>query len=115
MNYSTDFIDYHRAKMGLSREEYTAYYLSAMVSENKIKTFEQFSLNEEDKSRSDGFIPATLRREFEDFKEGTEISVDALDYSNSGKDDLVVSYVDSSDEMIRIPKGLIELEDGEGI
>ena len=115
MNYSTDFIDYHRAKMGLSREEYTAYYPYAMVSENKIKTFEQFSLNEEDKSRSDGFIPAPLRKEFEDFKEGTLISVDAREYSNAGKDDLVVSYVDSSDEMIRIPKGLIELEDGEGI
>jgi len=113
MNRITDFIDFHSSMMGMSREEYTAYYLS----ENRgTKTFEQFSINEEDeKSRSDGFVPAKIRRDFEDFNAGTEIAIDALDYSKAGKDDLVASYLESSDEMIRIPKFLIELEDGEGI
>ena len=60
-------------------------------------------------------IPATIKRDFEDFKAGTKIAIDALDYSKAGKDDLIVSYLESSDEMIRIPKMLIELEDGEGI
>lgn len=106
------FIDWHRATMGMSVEEYTAFYLS---ESNNIKTFEQFSLNEEDKSRSDGFVPAKLRRDFEDLKADTAIAVDALDYSKAGKDDLVVCYLDSSDEMVRLKKAMIELEDGEGV
>ena len=113
MKVLRDFIDFHCEAMGLSREEYAAYYLS----EGKgAKTFEQFSINEEEeKTRSEGFIPATIKRDFEDFKAGTKIAIDALDYSKAGKDDLIVSYLESSDEMIRIPKMLIELEDGEGI
>ena len=115
MDITKDFIDYHRAKMGLTREEYTAYYLSAMVSENKTKNFEQFTINEDDKTRSDGFVPATLKRDFEDIPAGTELNADALDYAQAAKDDLVVCYLESSDEMIRVPKYIIELEDGEGI
>jgi len=113
MKVLRDFIDFHCEAMGLSREEYAAYYLSEGTSS---KTFEQFSINEEEeKTRSEGFVPATIKRDFEDFKAGTKIAIDALDYSKAGKDDLIVSYLESSDEMIRIPKMLIELEDGEGI
>ena len=115
MHIDKDFIDYHRAKMGLTREEYAAYYLSAMVSEKRTKNFEQFSINEDDKTRSDGFVLATLKRDFEEMPAGTEITADALDYAQAAKDDLVVCYIESSDEMIRVPKYLIELEDGEGI
>ena len=112
MRRLVDFIDFHRSLMGVSRDEYSAYFLS---ESNKTKNFEQFSINEEDKSRSDGYVPATLKRDFEELKAGTEIAADALDYSNAGRDDLIVCYVTSSDEMIRVPKYLIELEDGEGI
>lgn len=111
MNIIRDFIDYHRSKMGLTREEYSAYYLS----EKSTKNFEQFLINEDDRSRSEGFVPATLKREFEKIAAGTEINADALDYAQAAKDDLVVCYVESSDDMIRVPKYLIELEDGEGI
>ena len=65
MKVLRDFIDFHCEAMGLSREEYAAYYLS----EGKgAKTFEQFSINEEEKkSRSEGFVPATIKRDFENF------------------------------------------------
>jgi hypothetical protein len=80
---------------------------------NYIKTFEQFSINEEDTSRSNGYVPGTLKREFEDMPEGTELSIDALSYSQSANDDLVICFV--NDDMIRVPKSRLELEDGEGI
>jgi hypothetical protein len=80
---------------------------------NYIKTFEQFSINEEDTSRSNGYVPGTLKREFEGMPEGTELSIDALSYSQSANDDLVICFV--NDDMIRVPKSRLELEEGEGI
>jgi len=80
---------------------------------NYIKTFEQFSINEEDTSRSNGYVPGALKREFEDMPEGTELSIDALSYSQSANDDLVICFV--NDDMFRVPKSRLELEDGEGI
>lgn len=81
---------------------------------NYIKTFEQFSINEEDTSRSNGYVPGTLKREFEDMPAGAELSIDALSYSQSANDDLVICFV-NDDDMVRIPKSRLELEDGEGI
>lgn len=80
---------------------------------NNIKTFEQFVVNEEDTSRSNGYVPGSLKREFEDMPEGAELSIDALSYSQSANDDLVICFV--NDDMIRVPKSRLELEDGEGI
>lgn len=80
---------------------------------NYIKTFEQFSINEEDTSRSNGYVPGALKREFEDMPAGTGLSIDALSYSQSANDDLVICFV--NDDMIRVPKSRLELEDGEGI
>jgi len=80
---------------------------------HNIKTFEQFVINEEDTSRSNGYVPGSLKREFEDMPEGTELSIDALSYSQSANDDLVICFV--NDDMIRVPKSRLELEDGEGI
>ena len=80
---------------------------------NYIKTFEQFSINEEDTSRSNGYVPGLLRSEFEDMPVGTGVSIDALSYTQSANDDLVVCFV--NDDMIRIPKSKLELEEGEGI
>jgi len=54
-----------------------------------------------------------LKIEFEDMPEGTELSIDALSYSQSANDDLVICFV--NDDMIRVPKSRLELEDGEGI
>ena len=80
---------------------------------NNIKTFEQFSINEEETTRSNGYVPGTLRREFEDMPAGTELSIDALSYSQSANDDLVICFV--NDDMIRVPKSRLQLEEGEGI
>lgn len=80
---------------------------------NNIKTFEQFLIKEEDTSRSNGYVPGSLKREFEEMPEGTELSIDALSYSQSANDDLVICFV--NDDMIRVPKSRLELEDGEGI
>lgn len=80
---------------------------------NNIKTFEQFSLNEEEVTRSNGYVPGTLTRDFEDMVKGTEVSIDALSYTQSANDDLVICFV--NDDMIRIPKSKLELEEGEGI
>lgn len=106
-----DFIDWYAETMGMTREEYVAY---CMTESRHIENFEQFSLNEEDKSRSEGYIPAKLKRDFEDLKAGAELSADALDYSSAAKDDLVVCYT-GNDKMVRIPKAIVELQDGEGI
>ena len=81
---------------------------------NNIKTFEQFLIKEEDTSRSNGYVPGTLKREFEQMPAGTELSIDALSYSQSANDDLVICFV-SDDDMVRIPKSRLELEEGEGI
>jgi len=81
---------------------------------NYIKTFEQFSINEEDTSRSNGYVAGALKRECEDMPEGTELSIDALSYSQSANDDLVICFV-NDDDMIRVPKSRLELEEGEGI
>lgn len=108
MSIITDFIDFHRSKMGLTREEYSAYFLS----ENQTKRFEQF-INEETKSRSEGYVPAVVKREVEGIPAGTEISIDALDYSSAAKDDLVICYIEG--EMVRLPKFSVELQDGEGV
>ena len=80
---------------------------------NNIKTFEQFSVNEEDTSRSNGYVPGSIKREFDNMPAGTELSIDALSYSQSANDDLVICFV--NDDMIRVPKSRLELEDGEGI
>ena len=79
-----------------------------------IKTFEQFSMNEEDTSRSNGYVPGTLKRDFEDMTAGTEVSIDALSYSQAANDDLVICFA-NEDDMVRIPKARLELKDGEGI
>ena len=80
-----------------------------------LKTFEQFIINEEDTSRSDGYVPGFLNREWEGLAADTELSIDALGYSQAGSDDLVVCFVNSTDNLVRIPKSKLELENGEGI
>lgn len=80
-----------------------------------IKTFEQFVINEEEISRSTGYVPGSLKKEFENLPAGTKVSIDALNYSQSANDDLVICFTDSNENMLRVPKSKLELEDGEGI
>tara|TARA_R110000772_G_scaffold65007_2_gene145149 strand:- start:1670 stop:1915 length:246 start_codon:yes stop_codon:yes gene_type:complete len=78
-----------------------------------FKTFEQFSINEKEMKRSDGYVPGTLKREYEGMAEDAPVSIDALSYSQAASDDLVICFV--NDEMIRIPKSKLNLEEGEGV
>lgn len=81
---------------------------------NNIKTFEQFSMNEEDTSRSNGYVPGILSMDSDELTAGTEVSIDALSYSQAANDDLVICFV-NDDDMVRVPKARLELKDGEGI
>jgi hypothetical protein len=109
-----NYIDWHRVTMGMTREEYSSFFLSESKVKN-ITTFNQFSLNEEGFDRSDGFVPGILTREYEGLPADTVIYIDAIDYSKSASEDLIVCYADNSDEIIRIPKKIITLKEGEGI
>tara|TARA_R110000796_G_scaffold138577_13_gene254690 strand:- start:1326 stop:1748 length:423 start_codon:yes stop_codon:yes gene_type:complete len=115
-----DYINWQKVTMGMTREEYAAFFLSEGRTEDSVKniiTLNQFVLNEETKDvgRSDGFVPGIITREYEGLAADTIIYIDALDYSKSAGDDLIVCYTDGSDEMIRIPKKIITLQEGEGI
>ena len=61
--------------------------------------------------RSDGYITATLKKQLENITAGTELKVDALEYTAAAKDALLTVFV--NDEPVRIEKFLIELPSGE--
>lgn len=61
--------------------------------------------------RSDGYITATLKKQLENLTAGTELKVDALEYTAAAKDALLTVFV--NDEPVRIEKFLIELPSGE--
>jgi hypothetical protein len=106
-----DYIDWHRVTMGMSRAEYAAFFMS---ESSNVKMFNEFSLDEST-SRSDGFVPGIISDEFEDLSINTEVYIDALDYSNSASDDLIVCYIEGSEKLLRVPKANLQLQDGEGI
>lgn len=64
-------------------------------------------------NRGDGYITATLRREYENLPAGTELKIDAVEYTGAGKDDLLTVFV--NDEPLRVEKYRIELPSGEAI
>jgi len=101
------------------KESHTSIKEESMFKTRKfvhIKAFEQFMIKEEDTSRSDGYVPGYLSFEWEGMPEGTELAIDALGYPQAGNDDLVVCFLNSEDEdLLRVPKSKLELEQGEGI
>ena len=80
-------------------------------------TGEAEETNEEEAvvDRQDGFVPATLKYEVGEFAEGTEIRVDAEDYTTSGQDESVTVFVKDSEKPIKINKRDILLADGETV
>lgn len=106
-----NYLDWHRTIMGMSRNEYAASFMS---ESGNIKNFNEFSLNETN-SRSDGFVPGITVGEIENLPANTEVYIDALDYSNSGDDDLIVCYIKNNEKLIRVPKVNLQLREGEGI
>ena len=65
--------------------------------------------------RGDGFVPATLKYEVGEFAEGTEIQVDAEDYTTSGQDESITVFIKDSEKPIKINKRDILLADGETV
>ena len=61
--------------------------------------------------RSEGYVTATLKKQLEDITAGTELKVDALEYTAASKDDLLTVFV--QDEPVRIEKFLIEMPTSE--
>ena len=78
-------------------------------------TGEAEETNEEIVDRQDGFVPATLKYEVGEFAEGTEIQVDAEDYTTSGQDESITVFVKDSEKPIKINKRDILLADGETV
>lgn len=66
--------------------------------------------NEELLGISDGYLNATIKREVDGLPEGSEIKVDAVEYSAAGKDDILTVF--HKEEPLRIEKYKVELEAG---
>ena len=76
---------------------------------NEIQTLE----SEESLTRGDGYVTAKLGQKLEEYAEGTEIKVDALDYTSAGKQDLLTVFI--NDSPVRVEKFKIELPSGETV
>jgi hypothetical protein len=82
---------------------------------SEIANFETIiSILENDKlTRNDGYTTATLRTEYEGVEAGTEVKVDALDYTTAGKDDIIT--IVSGDKTIKVEKRHVEISSKETI
>ena len=70
-------------------------------------------LESDELTKSDGYTAATISRDSEDLRKGTEIMVDALDYTTSASDDLVT--ISHNGEFRKIAKNLIDLNPKDSI
>lgn len=69
------------------------------------------SLEEERLTRNDGYIKATTNVNIDQMAKGTEIMVDAVEFTQAGKDDLLTVFKD--DKPVRIEKRTIEIPSSE--
>jgi len=82
---------------------------------SEIANFETIiSILENDElTRNDGFTDATLKTEYDKFQPGTEVKVDALDYTTAGKDDMINVVI--GEETVKIEKRYVEISSKETI
>jgi hypothetical protein len=80
---------------------------------NKINTEIQGLEEEENLTRNDGFITAFLNTKIEEYATGTEIKVDALDYTSAGKEDILTVFI--QDNPVRVEKFRIEMPSTETV
>lgn len=80
---------------------------------NKINGEIQSLEEEENLTRNDGFVTAFLSSQIEEHATGTEIKVDALDYTSAGKDDILTVFV--QDTPVRVEKFKIEMPSTETV
>jgi hypothetical protein len=69
------------------------------------------SLEEQKLTRNDGYIKATTNIDIDQMAKGTEIMVDAVEFTQAGKDDLLTVFRDN--RPIRIEKRTIEIPSSE--
>jgi hypothetical protein len=101
-------IEKEEAEMGEPEEADSEAEPETMATEDE-------DANEEVVDRGDGFVPATLKYEVGEFAEGTEIQVDAEDYTTSGQDESITVFMKDSEKPIKINKRDILLADGETV
>jgi len=82
---------------------------------SEIANFETIiSILENDElTRNDGYTTATLKTEYDGVAAGTEVKVDALDYTTAGKDDIIT--IVSGDKAIKVEKRHVEISSKETI
>lgn len=68
-------------------------------------------LESEELSRDNGYVQAIVKREFDAVEKGQLVKVDAMDFTNAGKDDYVSTYVDG--DHIKLQKADLELKSDE--
>lgn len=76
---------------------------------HEISSFEK----EELLTRAEGYVTATIDRDYDSIPAGTEIKVDALEYTGAAKEDLLTVFM--GDEPLRIEKYRINLPSQESI
>ena len=70
-------------------------------------------LEDEKLTRSNGYIDAIIKKEYDGIKVDSEVKIDALDYTSAGKDDYVSAYL--GDEHLKVKKYDLELASGEAV
>lgn len=86
----------------------------ALINSEILKLEQVVHVLESDElTKSDGYTRATIRRDSEDLVQGTEVSVDALDYTTSASDDLVT--ISHNGEFRKIAKNLVDLSPKDSI
>ena len=68
---------------------------------------------EETLGRKDGFVTATINSKIDEFAEGTEVKVDALDYTSAGKEDILTVFI--NDAPVRLQKFKIDMPSSETV
>lgn len=82
---------------------------------NEIKRFESIvSILEDDElTKNDGYMDATLAIEYDGAPEGAQVKVDALDYTSAAKDDMITVIIE--DRPIKVVKRHIDLSADDSI
>lgn len=84
------------------------HFLSSEI--NRI-TEEINELKEEKLTRNDGYVKGKLKSDLDELSKGTEIMVDAIEYTQAAKDDILTVFKDENP--LRVEKRKIELPSSE--
>lgn len=63
--------------------------------------------------RDNGYVPGNINREVDGLAQGTEIMVDAIDYTNAGSDDMISIFV--GEDIFKVEKRFVDLSSSETV